>query len=121
MAERHLQMLGQTPNNFISGFTVQTGSRVQIVLAEDTDWIGAAGDYAELHGRGRSHLVRETMNSLQRKLDPTKFLRMQRSRFVRTACILELRALGNREHLVNSLTAPSTAPHAPTTPNSKAG
>jgi two-component system, LytTR family, response regulator len=100
MAERLLEMLGQTPNKFISRFTVQTGSRVQVVLAEDTDWIGAAGDYAELHVRGRSHLVRETMNSLQRKLDPAKFLRIHRSRIVRTACILELRALGNREHLV---------------------
>jgi len=93
-------MLGQTPNKFISRFTMQTGSRVQIVFAEDTDWSGAAGDYAELNLRGRSHLVRETMNSLQRKLDPTKFLRIHRSRIVCTACILELRALGNREHLV---------------------
>jgi two-component system, LytTR family, response regulator len=100
MADRLLRMLGQTLSRYISRFTVHTGSRVQVVLAEDTDWISAAGDYAELHVRGRAHLVRETMNSLQQKLDPAKFMRIHRSRIVRAACILELRTLGNREHLV---------------------
>ena len=100
MAERLLQMLGQSPEKHLSRFTVHTGSRVQIVLAEDTDWISAAGDYAELHVHGRTHLVRETMNALQQKLDPKQFLRIHRSRIVRTACIQELRAIGNREHVV---------------------
>jgi two-component system, LytTR family, response regulator len=58
---------------------MRTGSRIQIAHAEDTDWIGAAGDYAELRVRGRSHLLRETMNSLEQKLDPAKFLRIHRS------------------------------------------
>jgi two-component system, LytTR family, response regulator len=98
-AERIVRMLGDS-GKYVSRFTVQTGSRMQIVLAEDTDWISAAGDYAELHVRGRSHLIRETMNSLEQKLDPAKFLRIHRSRIVRTSCILELRSLGSREHLV---------------------
>ncbi len=84
-----------------SRFVVRTGSRIQIVLVEDTDWISAAGDYAELHVRGRSHLLRETMNSLEQKLDPAKFLRIHRSRIVRTGCILELRSIDNREFMVN--------------------
>jgi two-component system LytT family response regulator len=79
---------------------VRTGSRIQIVLAEDTEWIGAAGDYTELHVHGRLHLLRETMNSLEQKLDPGKFLRIHRSRIVRTGCILELRSIDNREYLV---------------------
>jgi two-component system LytT family response regulator len=79
---------------------VRTGSRIQIVLVEDIDWIAAAGDYTELHVRGRSHLLRETMNSLVQKLDPTEFLRIHRSRIVRTRCIVELHAIDNREYLV---------------------
>jgi two-component system, LytTR family, response regulator len=98
-AERIVHMLGSS-GKYLSRFVVQTGSRMQIVPAEDTDWIGAAGDYAELHVRGRSQLVRETMNSLEQKLDPEKFLRIHRSRIVRTACILELRSIGNREHVM---------------------
>jgi hypothetical protein len=44
------------------------------VLADEIEWIAAAEDYAELHGSGRSHLIRETMNSLEEKLDPAPYL-----------------------------------------------
>jgi two-component system, LytTR family, response regulator len=100
MAERILQMLGGDSEKHVSRFTVRTGSRIQIVLADDIDWIGAAGDYVELHVRGRSHLLRETMNSLEQKLDPAKFLRTHRSRIIRGARIVELRGIENREYVV---------------------
>lgn len=99
-AERLLEMLGCTGDKYLSRFTVRTGSRIQIVLAEDTDWISAAGDYAELHVRGRPHLLRETINTLEENLDPKKFLRIHRSRIVRTAAIVELRGIDNREYVV---------------------
>jgi len=76
---------------------VQTGSRIQIVVAEDVEWIGAAGDYVELHVNGRSFLLRETMASLEQRLDPATFLRIHRSRIVQSRCILELRSIENRE------------------------
>jgi two-component system, LytTR family, response regulator len=100
MAERILEMLGRGPDQYVSRFTVRMGSRIQIVQAEDTDWISAAGDYAELHVSGRPHLLRETMNALERRLDPEKFLRIHRSRIVRMAAIIELRTIDNREYLV---------------------
>jgi two-component system, LytTR family, response regulator len=100
MAERVLQMLDQTSEKYASRFTVQTGSRIQIVLAEDVEWIGAAGDYVELHVNGRSYLLRETMASLELRLNPTKFLRIHRSRIVQTGSILELRSIENREFTV---------------------
>ena len=99
MAERILKMLGES-EKYVSWFVVRTGSRIQIVLADDTEWIGAAGDYTELHVHGRSHLLRETMSFLEQKLDPARFLRIHRSRIVRTDCILELRSIDNREYLV---------------------
>jgi two-component system LytT family response regulator len=100
MAERVLQMLDRTSDKYVSRFTVQTGSRLQIVLAEDVEWIKAAGDYVELHVSSRSYLLRETMASLEQKLDPAKFLRIHRSRIVQTGSILELRSLENREFTV---------------------
>jgi len=103
MAERVLKMLDRTSPTYASRFTVQTGSRIQIVLAEDVEWIGAAGDYVELHVRGRSHLLRETMASLEQELDPAKFLRIHRSRIVQTGSILELRSIENREFTVKLL------------------
>jgi two-component system LytT family response regulator len=100
MAERILKLLGRESEKYVSRFVVRTGSRIQIVLAEDTEWIGAAGDYTELHVHGRLHLLRETMSCLEQKLDPARFLRIHRSRIVRTGCILELRSIDNREYLV---------------------
>jgi two-component system, LytTR family, response regulator len=100
MAERILQMLERDSERYASRFIVRIGSSIRIVHAEDTDWIGGAGDYTELHVGGRSHLLRETMNSLEQKLDPEKFLRVHRSRIVRTACIVELSAIDNGEYLI---------------------
>ena len=100
MAERVLAMLARAAEHFSSRLVVRSASRIQIVLVEDVDWISAAGDYTELHVRGRAHLLRETMNSLQEKLDPAKFLRIHRSRMVRTDCIVELRVIDNREYMV---------------------
>jgi two-component system, LytTR family, response regulator len=97
---RILQMLARDSAKYASRFVVRTGSRLHIVPVEDTDWIGAAGDYSELHVRGRSHLLRETMQSLEQKLDPEMFLRVHRSRIVRAACIVELTAIDNREYVI---------------------
>jgi two-component system LytT family response regulator len=100
MAQRVMKMLDRATDGYTSRFTVQTGSRIQIIMAEEVEWIGAAGDYVELHANGRSFLVRETMSSLEQRLDPTKFLRIHRSRIVQCKGIKELRPIDNREYTV---------------------
>jgi two-component system LytT family response regulator len=100
MAQRVLKMLDHASEEYVSRFTVQTGSRIQIVVAEDVEWIGAAGDYVELHVSGHSFLLRETLASLEQRLDPAKFLRIHRSRIVQSRGILELRSIENREFTV---------------------
>jgi two-component system LytT family response regulator len=102
MTERLLQMLQRNPRQYVSRFPVRIGSRIRIVVADEIEWIAAAGDYAELHvhGSGRSYLIRETMNSLEEKLDTAQFLRIHRSRIVRARCIRELCPIDNREYFV---------------------
>jgi two-component system, LytTR family, response regulator len=100
VTERILQMLGRDSEKYLARFIVRAGSRIHIVPADDIDWIAAAGDYTELHVRGRSHLLRETMNVLERSLDPAIFLRIHRSRIVRAVCIVELTPIDNREFLI---------------------
>ena len=100
LVERVLGLLDEKATKHLSQFAVRTGSRIQVILAADVEWIAAAGDYSELHARGRAHLLRETMNSLEQKLDPANFLRIHRSRIVRSSSIVELRSIENREYLV---------------------
>jgi two-component system LytT family response regulator len=41
------------------------------------------------------------MNALEAKLDPALFIRIHRSRIVRTSCIRALIAVDNREYKIN--------------------
>jgi two-component system, LytTR family, response regulator len=100
VAERVLEMLRQKPEGYVSRFPVRVGSRIQLVFTEDIEWIAGAGNYAELHTLKRSHLLRETLNALEQKLDPSQFLRIHRSKIVRTTCIRELQPIDNREYFV---------------------
>jgi two-component system LytT family response regulator len=100
VAERVLEMLRQRPEGYVSRFPVRVGSRIQLVFTDDIEWIAGAGNYAELHTSKRCHLLRETLNSLEQKLDPSQFLRIHRSKIVRTTCIRELQPIDNREYFV---------------------
>jgi two-component system, LytTR family, response regulator len=49
---------------------------------------------------GRCYLFRETMASLEQRLDPAKFIRIHRSRIIQAANIVELQSIDNREFTV---------------------
>lgn len=85
------------PSPYLERLTIRTGSRVTFVLADDIDWIEAVGDYASLHVGDKNPLVRNTLNFLEARLDPEKFVRIHRSAIVQVSRICELRTLPNRE------------------------
>jgi two-component system LytT family response regulator len=100
LAAQLLKFAAQDGGKYVSRFTARTGADIRVVRAEEVEWISAAGDYAELHTRGGTHLLRQTMNSLEQRLDPKMFARIHRSRIVNVARILELRSIENREYIV---------------------
>ena len=69
------------------------GDRVRL-SAELIDWIEAERDYARIHSRGRSFLIRRTIRQLQMELDPAAFLRVHRSALVRRDRIVRLARTG---------------------------
>lgn len=69
------------------------GDRVRLP-AELIDWIEAERDYARIHSRGRSFLIRRTIRQLQSELDPAAFLRVHRSALVRRDRIARLSRTG---------------------------
>ena len=88
---------------YAAQFSIRTGSRIQVVCEKRVLWVSAARDYAELHTPSGTFLLRETMNSLEQRLDPSRFMRIHRSCIVRYDQILELTKDGNAEYRVKLL------------------
>lgn len=76
------------------------GSKVVMLNADDIDWIDAAGDYMCIHAGGKTHIIRETMKTLQQRLDPTRFQRIHRSAIVNVKKVKELHPHSNGEYFV---------------------
>ena len=81
-------------------FAIRNGRRVFFVTASDVEWIEAQGDYAALHVNGKTHLLREPLHILERRLDASIFIRIHRSTIVRLDRIAEMQALANRDCLL---------------------
>ena len=54
----------------------------------------------QINAQGQAHLLRETMDGIEQKLDPDKFVRLRRSTIARIERITELRPLFNGEYAV---------------------
>lgn len=59
---------------------------------EEIDWIEARDYYACVHAGGRRYLIRESMRSLERRLDRQRFVRVHRGAIVRLSHIREFTA-----------------------------
>jgi two-component system LytT family response regulator len=81
-------------------FSVRAGTRMVLVPAAEVERIEADGDYATLHAKGKTWLVRERLHRLATQLDPRQFQRVHRSTIVRLDMIAELRSLTNRDALL---------------------
>jgi two-component system LytT family response regulator len=88
-AQRHAQRL-----------LVRSEGRIRFVAVDDIDWIEAADNYARVHAGAERHLIRETMGSLEARLDPARFSRIHRSAIVNLAKIRELQPTFKGEYAV---------------------
>lgn len=64
------------------------------------DWIEAARDYVLLHTANHSHMLRATMGSLERQIDPATMVRVSRSAFVRRAAVARVVRQGSAGYVV---------------------
>lgn len=79
---------------------VKGEGRVVLVRLADIDWVEAADNYVNLHAGKESHLMRETMNNLEQRLDPAKFVRISRSTIVNLDRIRELQPMFHGDYTV---------------------
>ena len=70
---------------------VSTATGDLIIDADEIDWIEADDYYAAIHARQGRHLIRESLASLEHRLDQLRFTRVHRSAIVNLDRIAELR------------------------------
>jgi two-component system LytT family response regulator len=85
---------------FLERVVIKDAGRIFFVGVDEIIWISSEGNYVKLHTKGKSHLLRETMDGLENKLNSHDFLRLRRSTIVRIEQIKELHPLFNGEFAV---------------------
>jgi two-component system LytT family response regulator len=76
---------------FLQRLAVRVRDRFLMLRIDEVDWVESAANYVQLHARGRSFLVRMTMNELEAKLDAERFTRIHRSTIVNVDRLVEVR------------------------------
>jgi two-component system, LytTR family, response regulator len=84
----------------VDRLAVKETGRIYLLKTEDVDWVEAAGNYLRLHAGTATHLLRETMNSLEGRLDPERFWRIHRSTIVNVDRIRELQPVFHGDYAV---------------------
>jgi two-component system response regulator AlgR len=79
------------PSAWLDEFWVPHRSELIRLSADAIDRIDAERDYVRLHVADRSYLLLHTIQGLEDRLDPSRFIRLHRSTITRRACIAGLR------------------------------
>jgi len=79
---------------------VKEEGRMYFVPVGEIDWIEAFGNYARLHTGPKTHLIRETMATLERALDGRRFARIHRSTIVNLDRIRQMDLWGSGDYMV---------------------
>lgn len=90
----------RSEKKYLDRLVVKAVGRVFFLKTDEIDWIEAAGNYVKLHVGREAHMIRETMNGIEAKLDPRKFLRIHRSTVVNIDRIKELHPMFSGDYAV---------------------
>jgi two-component system, LytTR family, response regulator len=85
---------------WLSRITIKQDDGIIFVPVEEILWIEAANKYVVIHTAARTHLARQTVQSLENQLDPKQFVRIHRSTIVRKAAVRGLHPLFHGDYIV---------------------
>lgn len=78
--------------------SVKENGRIVLLDVNEINWITSDGNYINLHTPKKKYILRETMNSMEKKLDSHDFVRLRRSTIVRIKEIKEFHPTFNGEY-----------------------
>lgn len=79
---------------------VKSRGRIYFVRVDDIQHIEAAGNYMSLWVAGTEHLIRETLNAIEKQLDPEKFVRIHRSTIANIEFIQEIQSQSSGDYIL---------------------
>ena len=83
---------------------VKSEGRVTVVQVDDVDWIEAADNYVKVHARNGRYMVRESIKSMESKLNPSEFARVHRSAIVNLARVRAMEPVAAGEYTITLTT-----------------
>lgn len=93
---RQTAAVGENPDRLV----VKTNGRILLLQTCRIEWIEAQGDYVLLHVGKDSYLTRDTMQALENRLNPRKFLRIHRSAIVNLEFVNEFKPIWSGDYKV---------------------
>jgi two-component system LytT family response regulator len=90
----------RTPVQPARRLVVPTSTGDLVLDVDEIEWIQAEDYYAAVHARGRRHLIRESLSSLEHRLDPERFVRVHRSAIVPLERVREMRTVSPGESVL---------------------
>jgi two-component system LytT family response regulator len=100
LAQALEKMEGNGRSRYLERLVVKSNGRITFLKVEDIDQIKAAGDYLELRHTGGTTLLRGKIGSMERKLDPCRFVRVHRSNIVNIERIREIHPLFHKDSVI---------------------
>ncbi len=87
-------------SQWLSRLSIRSEERIEFVPVEEILWIEAANKYVVIHTVAGSHILRQTIQSLEDGLNPREFVRTHRSTLVRKAAVRGLHPLFHGDYIV---------------------
>ena len=75
---RALRAAARPPGVPLERVVIRDGTQVHVVAVDRIDYVQAQDDYVAVSAGGRRYLKEQTLSYLERRLDPTRFVRIHR-------------------------------------------
>ena len=94
-----LAAAARPPSQYAERIPVRDGARVFIIPVHKLDYAEAQDDYVALCSEGKKHLKQQTISSLEKALDPSRFLRIHRSYIVNLERVAKVEPYGKESYI----------------------
>lgn len=102
LIENRTKLLQQDQPDYLTRLTYKVADETQVIPVDKIDYIEAFDNFVKVRTDGEREVIKLTMSSLERRLDPKKFVRIHRSYIVNLNSVVRLKKSDNRSWVVLS-------------------